>query len=107
MPRNGGHRRRRRGRSLQRCKHLSPPQILAWADAHHERTDRWPQVYTGFVYNGPLDEKWRGERRQDEFAPLPSLLRLRPLEPDFGVAGYAHRNVHAWSAWLPVPASGE
>jgi hypothetical protein len=59
MTTNGRHRRRRRGRSLQECRQLRSAQILAWADAHHERTDRWPQVYTGPVCNGPLGEKWR------------------------------------------------
>jgi hypothetical protein len=59
MPRERWHRRKRRRRSLQERRQLSLTQILVWADAHYARTDRWPQVYTGPVYNGPLGEKWR------------------------------------------------
>lgn len=32
-------------------------QILAWADAHHQRTGNWPLKTTGFVHGAP-DEKW-------------------------------------------------
>ena len=36
---------------------LTVAQILAWADAHHERTGEWPTTSTGPV-SGDLDEKW-------------------------------------------------
>jgi hypothetical protein len=38
---------------------LTVDQILAWADAHRERTGRWPDVTTGIVNDCP-DETWRG-----------------------------------------------
>jgi hypothetical protein len=48
-------RRRRRGpRSA-----LTPEQILAWADAHHRRTGRWPVTPSGPVAAGPLGLTWR------------------------------------------------
>jgi hypothetical protein len=34
------------------------PEILAWADAHHERTGRWPQSESGFIRE-TAGEKWR------------------------------------------------
>src|SRR5690349_2091952 len=36
---------------------LSVAQILAWADAHHARTGRWPSCTEGKV-NGPPGETW-------------------------------------------------
>jgi hypothetical protein len=41
------------GRWLPLCKE----QILAWADAHHERTGKWPRVASGRIA-GSLGEKW-------------------------------------------------
>jgi hypothetical protein len=38
---------------------LTEAQILAWADAHHERTGRWPSLRTGDVTDAP-GETWRG-----------------------------------------------
>jgi hypothetical protein len=49
---------RRHGRLAARGP-LSVFQILAWADAHRERTGHWPQVYSGPVLDGPRGEKWR------------------------------------------------
>ncbi|MCH8970313.1 MAG: hypothetical protein IIA66_14500 [Planctomycetes bacterium] len=37
---------------------LTIKQILAWADAHHERTGNWPATTTGPVHEAP-DEGWR------------------------------------------------
>jgi hypothetical protein len=37
---------------------LTIPQILAWADAHHERTGQWPKYNSGPVYNAP-GENWQ------------------------------------------------
>jgi len=36
---------------------LSISQILSWADFFHERTSRWPQRHSRFVYN-TVGEKW-------------------------------------------------
>ncbi|MBV9125082.1 MAG: hypothetical protein JO112_17135 [Planctomycetes bacterium] len=48
-------RRRRAGRRPE----FTPAQILAWADAHHRRTGKWPNIDSGLVQDGPLGEKWR------------------------------------------------
>jgi hypothetical protein len=48
-----------RQRTILARPELSVPEVLAWADAHHGRTGRWPQVYSGPVRDGPLGEKWR------------------------------------------------
>jgi hypothetical protein len=49
---------RQRGARNTRCR---PPvtveQILAWADAHHSRTGRWPGVLSGPIPEAP-DENW-------------------------------------------------
>ena len=37
---------------------LAVAEILAWADAHHDRTGEWPGVKTGPVVESP-DENWR------------------------------------------------
>jgi hypothetical protein len=49
------NRRRRRGTRSQ----LTAEQILAWADAHHRRTGRWPKTASGPVTAGPLGLTWR------------------------------------------------
>ena len=36
---------------------LSIPQILAWADAHHARTGRWPTITSGRLAEAP-NENW-------------------------------------------------
>jgi hypothetical protein len=38
---------------------LSEEQILAWADAHHQRTGTWPTVHDGPIENAP-GETWSG-----------------------------------------------
>ena len=48
-------RRRRRGSRPP----ITAAQILAWADAHHRRTGRWPVTATGPVTAGPLGLTWR------------------------------------------------
>jgi hypothetical protein len=48
-------RRRRRRSRLQ----ITAAQILAWADAHHRRTGRWPIAASGAVTAGPLGLTWR------------------------------------------------
>ncbi|MGE3805869.1 MAG: hypothetical protein AB7K24_14435 [Gemmataceae bacterium] len=37
---------------------ISPEQILAWADAHHQRTGQWPTVSSGRIPESP-DLKWK------------------------------------------------
>jgi hypothetical protein len=57
---------------------LSQEQILAWADAHHARTGRWPKVKSGPVRGAP-GETWSG---------LDNALRLgeRGLRPGSSLA---------------------
>lgn len=49
------HGRRPRGRRVPR---LTVQQILQWADAHHERTGRWPTNSLGELPDAP-DERWQ------------------------------------------------
>jgi hypothetical protein len=38
---------------------LTVAQVLAWADAHHQRTGRWPTAAAGPVLDAP-GERWAG-----------------------------------------------
>src|SRR5262245_53072503 len=38
---------------------LTEALILAWADAHFQRTGAWPKMHAGLVREGPLGENWR------------------------------------------------
>jgi hypothetical protein len=49
------HRGRRHHLELPR---LSMKKILAWADKHHERTGRWPNINSGALVDAP-QERWR------------------------------------------------
>ena len=77
-------RRRRRGSRPD----FTAEQILAWADAHHRRTGRWPVTASGPVTAGPLGLNWRA---------LDSALRLgfRGLEGGSSLARLLaeHRHV--------------
>src|SRR5262249_4887644 len=44
-------------RSVGHAPPLTIPQILAWADAHHQRTGRWPTGTSGFIPEAP-GETW-------------------------------------------------
>jgi hypothetical protein len=46
-------------RNRMALPHLSEEQILAWADAHHERTGQWPTLHSGPVEEAP-GETWEG-----------------------------------------------
>ncbi len=48
---------RRGQRNIQRLPRISPEQILAWADAHHERTGTWPTAASGPIPDSP-GETW-------------------------------------------------
>jgi hypothetical protein len=49
-------------RRLRQRGHRTPPlsigQIIAWAEAHHADTGRWPNYYTGRVRHAPFDVTW-------------------------------------------------
>ncbi len=53
-----GHRARNKRPRRQKAP-LTIAQILAWADAHHERTGRWPNAQVGPVHEQP-SETWSG-----------------------------------------------
>jgi hypothetical protein len=53
-----GHRRRKKRPGLRKPP-LSIKQILAWSDAHHERTGKWPKRTSGRVYDVP-GQTWQG-----------------------------------------------
>ena len=38
---------------MRKAKPLMEEQILAWADAHHGRTGRWPNTRSGSVAGAP------------------------------------------------------
>jgi hypothetical protein len=49
--------RHRARRNIQALPPLSHKKILAWADAHQERTGKWPNVNSGAVQDAP-GERW-------------------------------------------------
>ena len=49
---------RRGARNHMALPPLTEAQILAWAEGHHQRTGRWPQVSSGPVTEAP-GEAWR------------------------------------------------
>jgi hypothetical protein len=74
---------------------LTVEQILAWADAHHARTGRWPTARTGPVPEAP-GEVWRNldaalYRGGRGLPGGGSLARL--LHQHRGYGG------HGWAAW--------
>ncbi len=52
-----GHRHPKR-RPKRRRSPLTIEQILAWADAHYERTSKWPNLESGRISGAPLSETW-------------------------------------------------
>jgi hypothetical protein len=83
---------------------LSEAQILAWADAFHARTGRWPSAASGPVreaprltwlaVNGALTKGLRGLRRGDSLARL--LVRHGRRPGLWGVRGWSA----AEDAWI-------
>lgn len=73
--------------SFRKRPPLTLPQILAWADAHHQRTGQWPTVNSGAIPGAP-GESWRNIckslwRRERGLAAPDSLANL--LERERGV----------------------
>ena len=50
--------RKRQVRNSRDLPLLPASQILAWADAHHERTGKWPQVRSGPILEAGDGETW-------------------------------------------------
>src|SRR5262245_4881581 len=51
------HMASRRQQALKRKQTLTIDQVLAWADAHYQRTGEWPVRLSGAVLDAP-GEKW-------------------------------------------------
>jgi hypothetical protein len=123
-------RRRRKRRTVGPRPEFAIPEVLAWADAHLQRTGRWPKVNTGLVRAAPLGEKWRnvdtalrlGLRGLPGGSSLAQLLaeqrhvrhqhQLPPLRPRqiLAWADAHHARTGSWptSASGPIPeAPGE
>ena len=74
--------KRRRIRNKRGLPRLSAKLILAWADAHHKRTGKWPNARSGRIPGAPLSETWmtvstammRGSRGLSGCTSLPKLL---------------------------------
>jgi hypothetical protein len=50
--------RKRKRRQSKKPPAFTIPQILTWADASHQRTNQWPNLYSGLI-RGSLGETWR------------------------------------------------
>src|SRR5262249_51185995 len=81
---------RRRGvRNQKDLPRLTEEQVLAWADAHHQRTGRWPTSYSGPM-TGVAGEGWHaldkalrnGYRGLPGGSSLARLLRRHRGVPD-------------------------
>jgi hypothetical protein len=84
---------------------LTVKQILAWADAHRERTGRWPGLKSGRVWE-MADEKWRaldhalrdgyrGLRRGQSLARL--LAKHRGRQNRKALPTYTIRQILPWA----------
>ena len=70
-----------RGPQVQSVRRsLTIRQILAWADAHYERTGKWPRINSGPV-QGALGETWKAINSSLRFGhrTLPGGLSLRQV----------------------------
>ncbi|MBI3822620.1 MAG: hypothetical protein HY289_08070 [Planctomycetes bacterium] len=120
----------RRGvRNIQDLPHMSVAQILIWADAHHQRTGRWPKINSGPIREAP-GETWsavdsalwackRWIRKRTSLARLLTMhrgVRNEKNLPDLTIrqilewADAHHRRTGAWpkrTAGRIVDAPGE
>jgi hypothetical protein len=77
---------------------LTVEQILAWADAHHARTGKWPTIRSGPIADAPV-ETWkaidhalvRGHRGLPGSDSLARLLNR-----------HRNRGGHSWVSWTPA-----
>jgi hypothetical protein len=79
---------------------LSPRQILAWADAHHAATEKWPREKTGPVLGAP-GERWRAVdqalKRGDRGLPGGSTLLQFLAENGRGPRLLDLRTIVSWA----------
>lgn len=80
-------------RRLEALPTLTEAQILGWADAHHARTGRWPNAFSGLIQEAP-GETWSAVNkalvRASRGLPLASTL-ARLLEKRRGVPNNKNR----------------
>ena len=96
------HRGRRNQNALPKYTHK---QILAWADAHHQRTGDWPKVRSGPIVDAP-GETWKavgvalqlGLRGLKGGASLAQLLaEHRGVRNRLALPKYTHEQILAWA----------
>lgn len=84
---------------------LTEEQILAWADAHHRRTGRWPRATSGPVQGAP-GETWgainkalhQGHRTLPGGSSLAELLvRRRGIRNNWHLPRLSNRQIVAWA----------
>ena len=94
-----------RRRAYTRTPDLTQEQILAWADAHHEATGRWPTQYSGAVMGTP-GETWerihsafhRGARSLPKGSSLPRLLEAhRGVRNHLTLPRLTTERIQAWA----------
>ena len=108
-------------RNKKRLPKLTPDQILVWADAHHQRTGKWPNSSSGTVSEVP-SETWAGihsalrvgirglagdsslPRLLSEKRGVPNRMRLSRLSID-QVLAWADSHNQTHGKW-PTPRSG-
>jgi len=68
-----------------RSRNFTVKQILAWADAHHARTEEWPTSTSGVVDDAP-GETWRAidSALRDGYRGLPGGSSLSQLLVEYG-----------------------
>jgi hypothetical protein len=78
-------RKRRQGR---RKAPLRVSAILEWADVHHQRTGKWPEVLSGRIADSPTDDTWNAVHQA-----LKKGLRGMPGNETLAHFLYRHRGV--------------
>jgi hypothetical protein len=104
-----------------RARGFGPEQILAWADAHHAATGRWPTKRSGDVAQAPtttwmkidcaLRQEYSAVKRKCSLARL--LSRFRSTRKRKGSPPLSPEQIHTWAiqfraetgCW-PSPRSG-
>jgi hypothetical protein len=92
-------------RNIQDLPPLTKREMLAWADAHHERSGHWPNGKSGPVVDAP-DERWdlidvalrvglRGQPGGSSLARL--LFRKRGVRNPKGLPPLTREQVLAWA----------
>jgi hypothetical protein len=92
-------------RNRKKLPKLTEAQILAWADAHHERTGEWPNLMTGAITDQP-GETWaainhvllRGSRGLTTSCSLADLLvQYREVRNIKNLPTFSEEQILAWA----------